>query len=141
MFFMDTLVLDPYVSDRLIRERRERGIDVFDEVWQGVYVMAPAPNDEHQEIGLHLALPILEVVEGAGLGVVRQTINLAADPNDWESDYRIPDIVVFLKGSKAVCHDTFWSGPPDFLVEIISPRDKTRDKLHFMMSRELESCC
>ncbi|MEX2315905.1 MAG: Uma2 family endonuclease [Pirellulales bacterium] len=128
---MDTLVLDPYVSERLLRERRERGIDVYDEVWQGLYIMAPAPNDEHQGIGLHLALPLLEVVEDTDLGVVRQSVNLATDPDDWENDYRIPDIVVFLNGSEAVCRGAFWSGPPDFLVEVTSPRDKTREKLSF----------
>jgi Uma2 family endonuclease len=128
---MDTLVLDPYVSDRLLRERRERGIDVYDEVWEGVYVMAPAPNDEHQGVGLRLARRLLEVVEDTGLGVVRPSINLAVDPENWERDYRIPDIAVFLKESSAVCHNTFWSGPPDFLVEIISPYDKSRAKLDF----------
>jgi Uma2 family endonuclease len=128
---MDTLVLDPYVSDRLLRERRERGIDVYDEVWQGVYIMAPPPNDEHQDIEISLVEPLVEVVKKSGLGVVRMRINLASDPNDWKNDYRISDIVVFLNGSEAVCHDTYWSGPPDFLVEIISPYDKTREKLSF----------
>jgi len=128
---MNTLVLDPRVSERMIRERHDLGIDQFDEVWEGVYVMAPAPNDEHQGIEVRLARPLLEIVEDADLGVVRPSINLASDPNDWEHDYRIPDIAVFLKDSPAVCHDTFWSGPPDFLVEIISPFDKSREKLEF----------
>jgi Uma2 family endonuclease len=128
---MDTLVLDPYVSERLLRERRDRGIDVFDEVWDGVYVMAPAPNDEHQEIEMNLAQPLLEVVRNRNLGTVRLRVNVASDPTDWEHDYRIPDIVVFLNGSRAVCHDTFWSGPPDFIIEIASPNDKTREKLGF----------
>jgi Uma2 family endonuclease len=38
---------------------------------------------------------------------------------------------VFLNESTAVCHDSFWTGPPDFLVEIISPHDKSRAKLDF----------
>ena len=137
---MDTLVLDPYVSERLLRERRDRGIDVFDEVWEGVYVMAPAPNDEHQEIEMNLARPLLEVVQDKKLGTVRLRVNLASDPNDWEHDYRIPDIVVFLQGSPAICHGAFWSGPPDFIVEIASPNDKTREKLAFyakVQTREL----
>ncbi len=128
---MDTLVLDPYVSERLLRERRERGIDVFDEVWQGVYVMAPAPNDEHQDIELNLSEPLVEVVKKRGRGAVRMRVNLASDPNHWEHDYRIPDLVVFLTGSPAVCHNSFWSGPPDFVVEIASAGDKTREKLSF----------
>jgi Uma2 family endonuclease len=128
---MEMLVVDPRVSARLIEERRARGQDHFDEVWEGTYIMAPAPNDEHQEISLHLALPFVAVVEETGVGKVRPTINLALDPNDWENDYRIPDLAVFLTSSLAVCHGTFWCGPPDFLVEIVSPWDKTRDKINF----------
>ena len=133
---MDTLVLDPYVSERLLRERRDRGIDVYDEVWEGVYVMAPAPNDEHQEIEMNLAQPLLDVVGNRSLGTVRLRVNVASDPSDWEHDYRIPDIVVFLKGSSAVCHETFWSGPPDFIIEIASPHDRTREKLAFYANVE-----
>jgi Uma2 family endonuclease len=128
---MDTLIVDPRVSDRLIEERRARGADRFDEVWEGVYVMAPAPNDEHQGISTRLARPLLVVVEDAGLGKVRIGINLASDPDDWEHDYRVPDVAVFLSGSSAECHETFWSGSPDFLVEIVSPWDKTREKFAF----------
>ena len=128
---MATLIVDPRVSERLIEERRARGADRFDEVWEGVYIMAPAPNDEHQEIEIHLARPLLEVVKDAGLGVVRTTINLASNPDHWEHDFRIPDIAVFLKGSRAVCHGEFWSGPPDFLVEIVSHFDKSREKFEF----------
>ena len=128
---MDTLIVDPRVSERLINERRARGADRFDEVWEGVYVMAPAPNDEHQEIATHLARALLEAVEDPGLGVVRIGINLASDSVDWEDDYRVPDVAVFLKDSAAVCHGAFWTGPPDFLVEIVSPWDKTREKLAF----------
>jgi Uma2 family endonuclease len=137
---MDTLVLDPNLSDRLVRERRERGLDRFDEVWEGVYVMASAPNDEHQKIVTRFARPLIETIEDASLGEVRFGVNLASDPDDWECDFRIPDIVVFLKGSKSVCHNTFWSGPPDFVVEVISPFDKSRDKLEFyskIRTREL----
>jgi Uma2 family endonuclease len=93
--------------------------------------MAPAPDDEHQGMSTRLARPLLEIVEDTGLGVVRLGINLASDPDNWEDDYRVPDVTVFLKDSPAICHETFWSGPPDFVVEIISPWDKTRKKLEF----------
>jgi Uma2 family endonuclease len=128
---LDTLIVDPRVSERLINERRAHDADRFDEVWDGVYLMSPAPNDEHQELATRFARPLLEVVEDPGQGAVRIGINLASDPDDWEHDNRVPDVAAFLNDSPAVCHGTFWSGPPDFLVEIISPWDKTRDKLKF----------
>jgi hypothetical protein len=128
---MDTLIVDPRVSERLIKERRAQGADRYDEVWRGVYVMSPAPNDEHQELATRLARPLLEVIEDPGLGVVRIGINLASDPEDWEEDYRVPDVAVIFKDSPAICHGTFWTGPPDFLIAITSPWDKTREKLEF----------
>jgi Uma2 family endonuclease len=133
---MDPLIVDPRISERLIKERRAHGADRYDEVWGGVYIMSPAPNDEHQELATRFARPLLEVIEDSGMGAVRIGINLASDPDDWERDYRVPDVAVFLKGSRAVCHGTFWSGPPDFLVEITSPWDKTRDKLEFYSDQD-----
>jgi hypothetical protein len=43
---MPTLVNNPVLEESLIAERRERGIDKFDEVLDGVYVMAPIANNE-----------------------------------------------------------------------------------------------
>jgi Uma2 family endonuclease len=137
---MDTLIIDPHISERLIEERRARGADRFDEVWRGTYVMAPAPSDEHQDIAGGLIEVFRTIIDRRRVGKTRPAINLAADPDDWEQDYRVPDLAVFLNDSPAICHGTFWSGPPDFLVEITSPFDKTRDKFDFysrMGAREL----
>jgi Uma2 family endonuclease len=137
---MHTLILDPQQSQRLLAERHAHGLDRFDEVWEGTYVMAPAPNDEHQSITTRFARPFLEVVEDTGIGVVRFCINLAIDPEHWEDDYRVPDTTVFLNQSSAICHGAFWSGPADFVVEVISPYDKTREKIDYyrrLRAREL----
>lgn len=128
---MDTLIVDPRISARLIEERRARGANHFDEVWQGVYVMAPAPNDEHQDLTGGFTEVLRIAVDRRGLGKTRPGINLTSFPDEWEIDYRVPDVAVFLKDAPAVCHGTFWSGPPDFLVEIVSPWDKTSEKLAF----------
>jgi Uma2 family endonuclease len=128
---METLIADPRLSQRLIEERRARGIDRFDEVREGVYVMAPAPNDEHQDIVGGFTEVLRTAIDRNHLGRTRPAINLASDPVDWEHDYRVPDVTVFLNGSTAVCEDTFWYGPPDFVVEIVSPWDKTREKFDF----------
>jgi Uma2 family endonuclease len=128
---METLIADPRLSQRLIEERRARGIDRFDEVWEGVYVMAPAPNDEHQDIVGGFTEVLRIAIDRNHLGRTRPGINLASDPVDWEHNYRVPDVTVFLDGSTAVCVETFWYGPPDFVVEIVSPWDKTREKFDF----------
>jgi Uma2 family endonuclease len=128
---MDTLIVDPRVSQRLIEERRAHGADRFDEVWDGVYIMAPAPNDEHQDLSGGFTEVLRTVIDRRGLGKTRPSINLASDPDDWENDYRLPDVTVYFKDSMADCQGTYWSGPPNFVVEISSLWDKTREKLDF----------
>jgi Uma2 family endonuclease len=39
--------------------------------------------------------------------------------------------VVVLPGSKAIDRGTHWQGGPDFLVEILSPDDRAREKIPF----------
>ena len=128
---MATLVLDPHLEEALKEQRRAWGADHHDEVWEGTYVMAPLPNDEHQKIVLRLAAILDDVVGWPGLGEVRPGVNLAANHEDWQQDYRAPDVVVFLRESQARNHDTHWCGPADFLVEITSPGDRTHEKLPF----------
>ncbi len=54
---MSTLINDPLVQpevEAIIARRQEMGADQYDEVWNGVYVMSPWPNDEHQSIATRL---------------------------------------------------------------------------------------
>src|SRR5262245_30120994 len=47
---MPKLILPQSDLKRLIRERRRTGADRLDEVWDGVYVMSPDPDNEHQHV-------------------------------------------------------------------------------------------
>ena len=49
---MKAVVLE--VSDRELEDRRRRGLDRFDEMWEGVLHMAPSPLYEHQRIVMAL---------------------------------------------------------------------------------------
>ena len=49
---MAIMVLDPYVEERLIADRESSQANRYDEVWEGVYVMTPLPNNDHQELGI-----------------------------------------------------------------------------------------
>ena len=128
---MGMLVTDSLLSDRLIEERRRRGADRYDEVWEGMYVMHAYPADEHQKVVNRLSVALTYIIEDAGIGEVRPGVNLASDASDWQHDYRCPDVVVFLHGSSAVCHGAFWTGAPALVVEIVSPDDQTREKIDF----------
>jgi Uma2 family endonuclease len=50
---------------------------------------------------------------------------------DWVENYRVPDVVVALRGTRAVDRGTHWLGGPDFLVEVESPGDETDTKIPF----------
>ena len=73
-------VLDIYLEERLIAERKALGIDKFDEVWDGVYVMSPLADDEHQEIAGFLTRVLFEVIQDTKRGLVRP----------WNQSFRSP---------------------------------------------------
>jgi Uma2 family endonuclease len=131
---MTMLIRDSELCDLLQAERRSQGLDRWDEVWEGIYVMAPLPNDEHQAIQAKLVAILQTSVGWDGDGDVRGGVNVSDRVDGWKQNYRCPDVAVFMKGTKARNHSTFWVGGPDFAVEIVSPEDSSRDKLGFYAS-------
>jgi Uma2 family endonuclease len=129
---MAILVTDPWLEERLKAEREASGADRYDEVWEGVYMMTPMPNTEHQYLVARLTALFLEVIGGPELGIVCPGVNLSpAEIDDWTQDYRVPDVAVLLHGSRGQDCDTHWRGGVDFLVEVTSPDDRTREKIPF----------
>jgi Uma2 family endonuclease len=125
---MAALILYKSVERRMIARRRRLGIDHWDEVWDGVYVTAPAANVEHFGVSADLVTVLTIVVKWAGLGEVFPGINLSDRKEDWKKNFRVPDVTVFLKGNPAQDCDTHWFGGPDLAIEIVSPSDRTRKK-------------
>jgi Uma2 family endonuclease len=128
---MATLITDTRLEERLKEERRARGVDRHDEVWEGVYFMAPLPNNEHQEIVGRLVSIFEFVVGWPGLAKVFPGVNLAGLSENWEHDYRAPDIAVFRRDTQSRSCDTHWRGGADFVVEVTSPGDRSREKIPF----------
>jgi len=128
---MTTLITDPWLEGRLKDERKAWGSDRYDEVWDGVYLIGPLPDDEHQAIIAHLGSILQDIIGWPGLGEVYLGVNLTDRTDDWEHDYRIPDVAVFLRGGSAENCGTHWRGAADFLIEITSPNDRTREKIPF----------
>lgn len=128
---MATLSVDPIELSRIIRERRESGGDRHDEVWEGVYVMSPIADNEHQNLGTKLSATI-EIAVGSRAGTqVFQGCNVSSRRSRWKRNYRVPDVAVFLPGNPAEDRGTYWYGGPDFAVEIESPYDRSREKFGF----------
>ena len=128
---MVALILDSLAEDQLIRERQARGADRYDEVWDGVYVMSPIANNEHQWLASRLTTVIGNVIETQGRGRVFAATNVSDQDTHWVRNYRVPDVAVFLNGNPAEDRDTHWFGGPDFAIEIVSPGDRSREKFEF----------
>src|SRR4051812_46605222 len=131
---MSVLVLDRVLAEEIKARRVEAGSDRWDEVWDGVYVMSPLPNVEHQGIVARLVSVLDTVIGLPGLGQVFPGVNVTDRDDDWTKNYRCPDVAVFLRGGAATNRGVYWLGGPDFAVEIVSPDDRVRDKLPFYES-------
>jgi Uma2 family endonuclease len=115
------------VPESLLDERRRLGLDVFDEVWEGVLHMVPPPSGEHQRLELRLGAALLSVADRRGLIASNETGLFAAD-----DDYRVPDIVVSHPGD---CSQRGVDDTAVLVVELRSPHDETDEKLPWYAAR------
>jgi len=134
------IVTEPAEIERMIQERQDRGIDLHDEVWEEVYFMSPGPNNEHQHLATRLSHILNILIDSEISGTVLAGTNITDRPDDWTKNYRVPDVVYFSQDTRAIDKDTHWLGGPDLAVEIVSPRDRSREKFSFyekVKTREL----
>lgn len=126
-----TIVRDPLLEAELREARKRSGADRYDEVWEGVTMMSPLADNEHQELVADLVALLQETIRRNSLGRVCPGVNVSDGREDWTKNFRCPDVVVFLNGTAAENRGTHWVGGPDLAVEITSPEDATRDKIPF----------
>ena len=128
---MATLVLDPAPAElgALVERRRRCGLDRFDEVWEGVLHMIPAPSFEHAGITSQLMELLGPPARAAGLIPTMGGFNLGQS----ESDYRVPDGGLHRPGASGV-----WLPTAALVVEVISPGDETYDKLRFYARHDVD---
>ena len=131
---MNLIVADPTAQSEIIAARKASGLDRYDEVWEGVYVIMPIANDEHQDIVGQLTTVLTAVIQWKKLGLVRPGVNVSDRVEHWTDNYRCPDVVVYLNGTSAENHGAFWRGGPDLGIEIVSEGDRSREKLDFYAS-------
>ncbi len=85
---------------------------------EGELVMSPAPGFEHFRSSKRIFVRLYRILEEAGKGeVIFAPVDLYLDE---ENAYQ-PDIMVVLKGSRAKITRKGVYGPPDVVVEILSP--------------------
>ena len=109
----------------------DNGNGKYDETWDGVVIMAPLPDDEHQELQAAIGVPLYESIKRPALGKVYLGVNVTDRHDDWRQNYRGPDVVVYLNGNPAINKGSHWIGGPDFLVEVISPTEDPLAKFEF----------
>lgn len=128
---MPVLILDPVYEQHVRAVREAETPNARDEVWDGVVVMPPLPNVEHQILVTDLALVFAAVVNRAAGDLALAGANVSDREADWQNNYREPDVLVYLAGNPAKNAGTHWVGGPDLAVEVVSPGEDPRQKLPF----------
>lgn len=112
------------VPEELLEERRRKGHDRWDEVWEGVLHMVPSPSAEHQRLAGKLARVLGPLAEARGLEYLFETSLYR--PGQGKQDYRTPDGLVTSPGRCGRIE-----GPCELVVEVLSPDDESYEKLAF----------
>lgn len=127
--WVPTVVRDPQPVEfeALLERRRRLGQDLFDEVWEGVLHVNPAPHSRHGRLEWQLAGILAPLAARAGLRALGP-FNLGV-----ESDYRVPDGALVGAGPDAVYIPT-----AALVLEIVSTGDETWEKLGFYAARGVQ---
>lgn len=129
MTLMKALILQ--LPEEEMARRRWTGIDRYDEMWEGVLHMAPAPAYEHQRIVSAIDRFLGPLCERYARGMLAPGINIFSDASS-SQDYRIPDLTfVATERQHIIAPDGIRGGGPDAVIEIRSPEDETYDKFPF----------
>lgn len=119
--------LDEIAFEAFIAERQRLGHDGHDEIWDGVYHVAPNAASSHGRIAGDVALALGRRAKSAGL-VWSTGFNLGQARN-----YRVPDGAAYRPVADGVYLET-----AALVVEVLSPRDETFRKFDFYFARGVE---
>ncbi len=126
---MTTVVLGerPAELEALIQKRRALGLDGHDEVWDGVYVMAPHAHSDHGIVEEELRGALFPRAKAAGL-IPGASFNVG-EPQD----FRVPDGGLHRPGAAGV-----WLSTAAVVVEVLSPGDESWQKLPFYAEHHVD---
>ncbi|MCY7365736.1 MAG: Uma2 family endonuclease [Frankiaceae bacterium] len=119
---MRTVVLGerPAELEALIEKRRRLGLDGHDEVWDGVYVMAPHAHSDHGIVEEELRGVLFPRAKAGGL-IPGSSFNVG-EPDD----FRVPD-----GGYHRTRPGTLYVPTAAMVIEVLSPDDETFAKFDF----------
>jgi hypothetical protein len=126
---MRTVILGerPQELEALIKSRRATGADLYDEVWEGDYHMAPAAASPHGDLDGQIARIFGPLAIAIGM-IESGPFNLGDGPHN----FRVPDRGIRHR-STAV-----WVTTAALVVEIVSPDDEAWEKLAFYASHDVD---
>ncbi|PWJ55101.1 Endonuclease, Uma2 family (restriction endonuclease fold) [Quadrisphaera granulorum] len=126
---MSTLFVenDPVV-EALLARRRELGLDGKDEVWEGVYHVAPHEHGRNGVTAMALVEHLNATARRAGLQP-GGSFNLG-EPGD----FRVPDLGFHRAGEPS----QLYYASAALVIEVLSPRDETFAKFGFYAARGVE---
>lgn len=123
---MSTMSSPPRAIPMTIREYRLLPEDGRRwELVQGEFVMTPAPSTRHQKVSRNLQYELMTQLEKPGLAEV---INAPVDVVFDELNVVQPDLVIVASARTSIITERAVEGPPDVLVEILSPNSVDRDR-------------
>ncbi len=124
-------MLDPAPAElqRLLEHRERLGLDGYDEVWEGVYHMAPMARQRHGWLQSQLDRVLGPYADRAGL-VGTGPFNLGDD----EGDFRVPDLGYL----RELDPDLLYVPTAAVVVEVRSPGDESFEKLAFYAAHRVE---
>lgn len=121
---MRALLLEP--DPAWLEDRRRKGLDRFDEVWDGVLHVVPFPTADHQRIERELERVLIPIARSFGLEVFHNFGIYSS--RDSDMDYRGPDVMVV---DPANVSRRGVEARAELVVEILSPNDESREKMPF----------
>src|SRR4051794_8224099 len=104
----------------LLAERRRLGLDLFDEMWEGVLHMVPAPSFNHQTLEGELLVALMPIAKDLGLLALCE-FGLYDPELPGHTSFRVPDLTIFRPDAVS---DRGVEGAASLAVEIRSPEDE-----------------
>lgn len=114
------------VPEAMLEERRQLGLDVFDEMWEGELHMVPPPSQWHQAVGAELIIFLGPHARRRGLAMRYETGLFDRDRP--QTSWRIPDLLVAQADQ---LDERGARGGLPLVVELLSPGDETYAKFAF----------
>jgi len=94
------------------------------EILDGELSMVPAPNIRHQRVSKRIEMALIRQVEEKGLGEI---LDAPCDVLLSNENVVQPDILFVRKERLAIIGEANIPGPPDLVIEILSPHTRHKD--------------